>query len=321
MRNIVLVTGGGGFIGKHLVRRLVDSGKPVRLLARRELEVPGAEVLRCDLASGIPKAALEGVSSIIHLAGVTKALNPAEYTLGNVTATRNLAAACGPEMEFIHLSSLAAAGPSADGRLLTEDDPPRPVSLYGRSKLAGESSLRDSPLASRAIILRPAVVYGPGDRDVFHVFRGISLGVMAGIGTLDARFSYVYVHDLVECILTALKSAPGIRGGTYFVANPEPVTWRTFAVLTAQAMHRNVRFVALPPALASAVGLVSDVAAHLRGKSTIFSRDKVREGVHPHWVCDAALAASELGFVAPTALPEGIANTLDWYRTSGWLTW
>jgi len=321
MGNVVLVTGGGGFIGKHLVRRLVETGVPVRVLARRELDLPGAVVFRCDLTSAIPPAALDGVSTVIHLAGVTKALRPAEYAAGNVTATRNLAAVCGPEIDFIHVSSLAAAGPSVDGRLLTEDDLPRPVSLYGQSKLAGEAALRESPAGGHAIILRPAVVYGPGDRDVFQVFRGISRGVMAGIGTLDARFSYVYVQDLIGAILAALENAPRVRGRTYFIANPEPVSWRTFAQLAAEAMHRKVRCLALPPALAYAAGLMSEMAGRLRGKPAILSRDKVREGVHPYWVCDVARAASELGFIAPTELPEGIAKTLDWYRSSGWLSW
>ena len=321
MRNIVLVTGGSGFIGKHLVRRLVDSGVAVRLLARRELEIAGAAVFRCDLALALPPAALDSVSAVIHLAGGPKALRPAEYTWGNVTATRNLAAACGPELDFIHVSSLAAAGPSPDGKLLTEDDPPRPVSLYGQSKLAGEVALRDSPAGGRAIILRPAVAYGPGDRDLFQVLRWISRGVMAGIGTLDARFSYVYVHDLVQCILTTLENAPRARGRTYFVANPEPVSWRMFGQLVAQSMQRNVRFLALPPALASAAGLLSEVAARIRGKPAILSRDKVREGVHRHWVCGVSRVASELGFVAPTPLPKGIASTLDWYRSAGWLSW
>jgi nucleoside-diphosphate-sugar epimerase len=320
MQDIVLVTGASGFIGNHLVRKLVQRGEAVRAVARRPVELPGSETVRCDLADAIPPGLLDGVSRVIHLAGVTKALGPGEYARGNETVSRNLANACGESVEFIHVSSLAAAGPSPEGSRLGEDAPPRPVSLYGRSKLAGERALLDSPAGARAVILRPAVVYGPGDLDVFQVFRAVSRGFMAGIGSLDARFSYIHVDDLVRAILAATESS-GARGRTFFIANREPVTWREFVRLSAEVMGRGVRTFALPPAVAYGAGWISDRVAHMRGKPAIFSVDKVREGVHRNWVCDVSRAESAMGFTAPTPLAGGIETTLDWYRQSGWLTW
>ena len=110
-----LVTGATGFIGSHLLDRLPG---PVRCLTRRQSAPThaSAEFVRADLATGAGVAdALRGVDTVIHLAGVTKALRPADYFAGNARATETLArAAAGRGIRFVHVSSLAAAGPSPD---------------------------------------------------------------------------------------------------------------------------------------------------------------------------------------------------------------
>src|SRR3984893_2021036 len=128
----VLVTGATGFIGSHLLDRLLSEGAGVRCLLRpvsprggtaRHLPPQGAVGILGDLITGAGlDTALDGVDVVFHLAGVTKALHPSDYYLGNVQATENLLRAMSnSSARLIHVSSLAALGPSPDGIPLLED--------------------------------------------------------------------------------------------------------------------------------------------------------------------------------------------------------
>ncbi len=175
---MILITGGTGFIGSHLVESVCASGKPLRCLIRREgfkrrpfALPPRAELVFGDLVSGEGLSdALEGVDTVIHLAGVTKALSTSEFYSGNARATENVArAVAGRGVRFVHVSSLAAVGPSTDGTPVSDDAEPHPVAHYGTSKLEGERIART--LVPDAVIVRPAVVYGPRDTDVLEIFK------------------------------------------------------------------------------------------------------------------------------------------------------
>ena len=325
---MILVTGGTGFIGSHLVDRLVALGRPVRCLVRRPSAagtLPSViELAHGDLETGAGLTeALRGVHTVIHLAGVTKARTVAGYDRGNATATENLLRAAAHLNEigrFVHVSSLAAAGPSPADRPLAETDEPRPVSHYGRSKLAGEQAVRRSPLAERAVIVRPPVVYGPRDRDVYQVIRAVARGWMAQIGPTPRRFSHIYVGDLVDGLIVSADHIGSSAGGqVFYLANAAPVSWDEFGKVAARLMGRDVRTVAIPQNVAYVLGLCAEWWSNLSGKAGILSRDKVREACCSGWVCDSGHARRELGFSASTSLEEGLRRTLDWYKEAGWL--
>src|SRR5258708_3484231 len=201
---MTLVTGGTGFIGSHLVEALCNQGQPVRCFLRRSRRIPPqAEPALGDLLSGAGiEAALAGVDTVIHLAGVTKALTTNDYYSGNVRATENLArAVTGRGIRMVHVSSLAAIGPSPDGTPVSEDAEPRPITHYGRSKLEGERRVR--ALVPDAVIARPGVVYGPRDTDVFQMLKSIARGVRLEIGNGERWFQAIYVRDLVDGLLAA----------------------------------------------------------------------------------------------------------------------
>jgi nucleoside-diphosphate-sugar epimerase len=326
----VLVTGASGFVGSHLVDRLLSEGACVRCVIRpvsprggaiRYLPAQGATPVLGDLASGAGiEDALAGASIVFHLAGVTKALRNADYYSGNVTATENLVRAMSPgAARLIHVSSLAAMGPSPDGAPLREDATPHPLTHYGKSKLEGERAVRGSSLTSRATVIRPPVVYGPRDSDVYRVFKAAASGAMVRIGQTESYFSLIYIADLVDgLILAAGRTA---AGRDYFLANREPVSWTEFSATAAATMMKKLRTFTLPVWAANLAGTAADLFAHAQGRPTIFSRDKILDARQRYWLCDTARAAAELGFEAQTSLREGIATTLEWYRHEQWLTY
>lgn len=325
----VLVTGGAGFVGSHLVERLIELGVRVRCLVRRSSNLrnlPESELLSLaygDLATGtgVPEA-VEDVGIVFHVAGVTKANSNAEFYRGNAEGTENLLRACekraSPLTRLVHVSSLAAIGPSWEGVPLREDADPHPLTHYGKSKLAGERAVQTSSVAPRAVIVRPPVVYGPRDTDVYYVFRAASKGLLLRIGREESMVSIIQVKDLVEALLAAATSERA-HGRAYFVANPQPVSWTEFAAAAAAIMGRRLKDITVPPSAAHAVGLLAEIGARLSGKPGILSREKMAEARCRYWVCDTARAREELEFWPTRSLRDGLAETLAWYKNAGWL--
>ncbi len=317
---MILVTGGTGFIGSHLLDRLSALGQPARCLLRRTA-VPrrlpaGVEAAYGDLTTGEGvQEAVGGAHTVIHLAGVTKALATRDYYAGNVGATETLLRAlAGRTVRLVHVSSLAAIGPSRDGTPLDEDAQPHPLSHYGKSKLEAERMVR--ALAPDAVIVRPPAVYGPRDTDIFRILKSISRGWMLEIAGGPRWFSAIYVKDLVEGLLVASRAAPG---RTWFLAHPQPVSWSEFNAAAARIMARRPRVVHVPPLVAYAVGLGAEVWSHVTRQPGIISREKVAEARCRWWTCDTRRAAAELGFEARTPLAAGLAETLAWYKEVAWL--
>jgi nucleoside-diphosphate-sugar epimerase len=325
----VLVTGGTGFIGSHLVERLVADGARVRCLVRRKsslayLPADRIELVYGDLASGEGLGeAVEGARTVYHLAGVTKSTSVDRYYAGNTKATGNLLAAIEAAREkpsrLVHVSTLAAVGPSEDGVPLTEDAKPRPLTHYGKSKLQAEEAVRRSAFADRAVIVRPPVVYGPRDTDVYLVFRSAWRGIALRIGREESYFSYIFADDLAQ-MLVAAATADGAAGRTYFAGNPEPASWGQFNAAVARLAGRKIHTVSVPPALALTLAFLSEVNSRLRGRESILSREKVREGRCRYWVANTSRAERELHFQPRTSLEDGIGQTLAWYKNSGWLS-
>jgi nucleoside-diphosphate-sugar epimerase len=261
--------------------------------------------------------ALAGVETVIHLAGAIKALRRNEYYTANVKATESLARASAARgIRFVHVSSLAAMGPSPDGRPIAEDAEPRPITTYGKSKLEAERVVR--MLAPDAVIVRPPVVYGPRDTGVFEVLKPISKGWALEIAGGERWFSAIYVRDLVQGLVAASQCREA-GGKTYFLSHPVPVSWRDLTAAAARIMGCRPRALRIPASAAVAAGFCADLWAHLSRKPAIISREKVREARCAAWICDPRRAAAELGFEAATALEKGLAETLSWYKEAGWL--
>ena len=327
---MILVTGGTGFIGGHLVEELVARGERVRVLVRRTgvFDKMPVDVVHGDLMTGDLSPVLRDVDTVIHLAGVTKPLATADYFTGNVDATENLARAIAAAriagarpVRTVHVSSLAAVGPGPDATPVREDAEPHPVTHYGKSKLEGERAVR--AILPDAVIVRPPAVYGPRDTDVFEILKSINSGTLLQIAGGERWFSAIYVSDLVKGIIAAALE-PQAAGRTYFLSHAEVVSWSELVGIAAMIMGRSgsrLRVVNLPASAAYAAGFCAEMWARLTRNPSIVSRDKVRDMQCRYWVCDTGRAREEIGFEAPTNIHEGLASALAWYREAGWLSW
>lgn len=318
---MILVTGGGGFIGSHLLDRLARGDEPVRALLRRKTELPArVEPAFGDLAEnrGL-RDALREVTTIIHLAGTVQAIRPGDYYRGNIAATENLAReAAGRGIRFVHVSSLAATGPCSGEAPVNEETACAPITDYGKSKLEAEGRLR--AVIPDAVIVRPPVVYGPRDRGVFTIFQSIRRGIDARIGGGERWFSLVYVDDLIDGLLAA-ANAPQAAGRTYFISHAKPENWSTLSEAAARTMHCRPRMIRIPLPLAYAVGYIGEISARMTGKAGFVTREKVAQATQRRWVCDPRRAEAELGFRASTSVETGLQRTLAWYKEAGWLKW
>ena len=320
----VLVTGATGFVGSHLVEALRRRGDEVTVLARstrkaEALAPLGVAVVEGDLQQAAALArAVEGQDVIYHVAGTVAARDEAEFFRANRDGTAGLvAAACrGGQSRFVFVSSMAAAGPAERGRPLTGRESPRPVTAYGRSKLAAEQVVTASGLPWT--IVRPPTVYGPRDREVLKVFRLARLGVAPVFGTGGQELSAVYGPDLADALVAAGVSEPTV-GRIYYACHPETFTSGDFVRAIGAAMGRRVLVVGLPAGPARLLLGVTEAVSRIAGQATILTRDKANEFFQAAWTGDPGALARDTRWQARHDLASGLAETYRWYRSSGWL--
>ncbi len=334
----VLVTGATGFIGRHLVRHLSDKGYHVVCLYRTPDRAQPLKELNVELVQGTLQDPaswqqhLGQVDVVFHLAGVVKTFSRRHFEQVNVQGTRQLlqAAARGDRVPGVVLvSSLAAAGPSPVDRLRCESEPPRPVSVYGRSKRAAEQEA--SRWADRVpiTVVRPPIVFGPEDRDVLEMFRPVARFGIHMVPTLSVpRMSLVHVEDLVRALVAAARQGRRIStcpeedqfAGFYFVAAEEHPRYDQLGRMIAQALgRRRVLVLRVPGAVTWLAALGAESVARLRRRPQIFNLDKAREARAGSWTCDPSRAVEQLQWHPLAPLQQRLEQTIQWYRERGWL--
>ncbi|UGY91521.1 NAD-dependent epimerase/dehydratase family protein [Streptomyces gobiensis] len=305
-----LITGATGFIGRRLVHHLVEHGHDVTALVRRELRLPGVRLTYGDLATGAGlDAAVQDAEHVIHLAGVTKAPSSAGYAEVNTEGTRRLCTALARlprPPRLVYCSSLAAVGP---GRQRRADEEPTPVSAYGRSKLGGEHALREIADRVPGVIVRPPIVYGPGDHGFLpHLVTAVRTGFLPAVGRPGPRhYSLIHVDDLCRALLAAAGS--GAPGAVYHVSDGTEHRWDHIGATVATTLGRRPpRVVHIPVPLARAaartVGMFGTYA---------FNRDKVNEARQPAWTCVNGSSVGQLRFAPAVSLADGLTTALAPY--------
>lgn len=332
MKLKILITGASGFVGYHLVRCAKSAGYEVHAAVRNSSKT-------FDIASYVDKFvypdytdvvslkslfAAEHYDYVIHAAALTKSKREQDMYVVNVTYTLNLmeAALNGAAVpKGIHfVSSLAALGPAAYGEdPITENSDYRPVTVYGRSKMTAELLIKERFTDKPIRIFRPTAVYGPKDKDIFILLKTLNRGIDAYIGRAPQKLSFVYVKDLAELLVDSLRIEviDGIQAfnitdgrvyGRYDLAD-------VFKRITGKQMRR----IHIPYGIVKQVAVLSKWMYQASAKTPVLYPERLHELVAQNWSCDISRSKEQLGFEPRYGLEQGLAESIDWYRTNGWL--
>jgi len=324
MEKITLVTGGTGFIGSHLIDELIARGRKVRSLVKlksnvQHLEKLGVEIFKGDLTNLDSLRSIEkDVESVFHLAAIARpmAIKDEEYFKVNAQGTRNLLEVFKNHSlgKFVYLSSVSAVGPSRDGQPVNEETTPRPIDIYGQSKLESERIVLDFVDKNKIpiIILRPPMIFGPRDFEMLKLFKIVKTGFFPIRGSSQGHFEFCYVGNLIQaCFLAEEK---GQTGEIYHVSNEKSYTLKEILNAISRAERVKLLPIYLPSFLMILAGLTIELLGKMFGFHPPFSRDTVKWMSTDFWVSDISKIKKELGYQPKYSLEEGIQETVKWYQ-------
>jgi len=320
----VLITGATGFIGWHCASLLRDNGFSVSALLRppsNETKLPeGINVVRGDFSSVRSlMAAVKGIYAVVHFAGVVRAVSLASYWKANVDSTENLCRACNEQgvERFIFISSLAAGGPSGRDKPRDESVADHPLTHYGISKHEAESVVRR--LIHEPTVLRPCAVYGPRDRDIFHIFKLVSeKGLDIRLKGNSPLLSFIDSREVSKAVLFTLMSDV-TKNKIYYISDGNIYEWDDFLTCVEKAVGRNARRICIPMWMAAIYAILADGVSKITRKPPLINREKVLELRQEAWTCSPARFSNDTGFHPDGNLKKGVFATAEWYRENGWL--
>jgi dihydroflavonol-4-reductase len=326
-----LVTGATGFTGGHLARHLAARGDQVRALvrdgsaaaARRELTDAGIRLIEGDVRDRESlERACAGIDVVYHIAAIYRqaGLRDAEYRAVNADAVRTvfMAAATGGVRRVVHCSTVGVHG-DVEHPPANEDAPLRPGDIYQQTKLEGERAAHDVGASTgvEAVIARPTGIYGPGDRRLLKLFRGVARRRFITLGSGRIFYHLTYIDDLVAGFRLC-GEVPAAAGRTYILAGGEVTTLDELIRLIADEAgvpRPRLRLPVWPFWIAGAA--CEAVCAPLGLEPPIYRRRV--DFFTKSRAFDISRARAELGYEPQVSLREGIRKTLEWYRRAGWL--
>lgn len=326
----VVVTGGSGFIGSHLVRRLAAAGHTVQVLdpnegiGHAELGAPGVTRHRGSVSDpAAVDAAVAGQDVVFHLASPfgNILLPDREYDDVEVRGTRLVLEAAQRHRvrRVVHCSTQGVHGIIRNG-IGDEDSPIAPRDHYCASKSAGELVCREFvEKGLDVVIVRPTSVYGPGDtRGWLSLYRMVSRGRFVMIGSGRTLNHPVYVDDLVDLFVRAAE-APAARGRVYIGGGDKAVTLTELVRAVAASLGTEVDIIRFPSYSVAWLGAaaVEFTCRPLGIKPPVFRRRLSWYRTNRAFRIDRA--RTELGYTPQVSLEEGLARTSDWYRAHGYL--
>ena len=311
MRPLAAVTGGTGFLGYHLIKRLCSAGWQIRMLTRK---APSANATHAHIETILGSLEdfealnrlVEGAAVVVHVAGAIKARNRQEFLSVNAIGTQALVAACeakAPETRLITISSLAAREPD--------------LSPYTESKAKGDFAVKASRL--NWCILRPAAIYGPGDRETLVLFKLANSPMQPQLNLPKARICLVHVEDVVNAVLSILQSNES--QGIFEVTDErkDGYSWQEILCYACAVLGRTYRPILINPRIMQYIARLKDFKARFTGHIDMLSSHKLPELFHLDWSSAQENQLSEKIWVPNISIETGFHDATSWYRSSNWL--
>lgn len=325
----ILVTGGTGFAGKALVKRLLECGHAVVVLDYKEgintdeLRQAGAEIIIGSVTDRkIVNRCIQGIDVVQHLAAAFRELDVDDsyYEKVNIGGTKIVLEAAFKEKikKFIYCSTCGVHG-NIDTPPAGEDAPIQPADYYQRTKYAAEPIVNDYfKKGMKTVILRPAAIYGPGDPERFlMIFKRVSKGIFPMFGDGATYYHPLYVDNLIDAHLLSMEEGKG-EGETYLIADKDFLTIKNLVLKVGKAMGIDVKIPHLPITPLVVAGYVCEkVCRPFNISPPIFPRrvDWFRQ--NRAFKIDKAM--KDLNYYPKIDIDEGLKRTAKWYKSEGYL--
>ena len=283
-----------------------------------EIEVVGGNLLDPEAL----RRAADGVEVVYHIAAIYRqaGLRDDVYRAVNASAVRTVveAAKAGGARRVVHCSTVGVHG-DVEHPPANEDAPLRPGDIYQQTKLEGEHVARDAGRETgiEVVVARPTGIYGPGDRRLLKLFRGIARRRFVILG--DGRIFYhlTYIDDLVDGFRLC-GTVPSAAGRTYILAGGEVTSLNELTEMIASEAGVAPPRLHLPVWPFWTAGALCELVCAPFGVEPPLYRRRV-DFFTKSRAFDISRARAELGYAPAIGLREGIRRTLQWYRDSGWL--
>ncbi len=327
---VVLVTGGTGFIGGHLVNKLVAAGHkvwvPVRKVSKIEfLPSHGVKIREVDLLDfGRVKKLMKGIDVVLHLASIRGrgwSFKDEEVHRVNVDITENLLRASSPERvkHFIYVSSVSLYG-HPNGGPIDEDYPIAPVTRYGRTKYESERLVGEfhRKKGLPTTIIRPVITYGPRDTwgMIPKMITLINSKRYLPVGGGENRVHLIYIDDLIKGLMLIITNQ-AVEGKTYILAGEEPININKLVKIISSALNRKVPHARIPIWFACITGYLMKISYRLFSidKEPLVTLDKIDVMCRDRFF-NIKRGKEELGFTPRIGYEEGIKKTMDWLKVA-----
>lgn len=327
-----LITGANGFIGSHLSDALIEKGIRVRAMIRKGSDTSFLDLQRVEICygdirnTGDLEKAIFGAEYVYHCAAIQKRTSWENYYNVNVKGTENLLKACLSNRKNIKkvilLSSLAAVGPARNGEFLKEDSECRPINLYSKSKFEAEKIAEKYIDKLPVTIVRPPMVYGSRNKDMFCSYGFIkrihNLHIKLLLGHRDTQFSFIHVKDLAR-FLVEVAEADISSGEVFFSANNMSTTWDEIGEVCSNILGTRTVEIYLPLLLLKAAVKSAEAVGKITLTRPLLSMQGVYKRQFKNWACDVSKAKRALDFECTLSLREGLEETISWYKDNKWL--
>lgn len=324
----VLVTGAGGFIGSHLVEALLAKGYEVVCLVKPGENTRWIKDLDVTLVYGDLSQkdalveAVKSVSYVYHLAAKMGGADTADYVYAvNYDGSMNLLNACmetGVNLKrFLFVSSLAAVGPTPGTLIFDEETPPSPETPYGASKLKAENDLLALGDKIPCTVVRLPLVYGPRSlRGLYVMFKTVNIGFQLLLGKNETNLGFV--TDIVNGMILAAES-PASIGQRYFLGEDRIYDSAELMKKIAAALGKRTLKIRIPYFVLYGMTFIVETVADLINAHTPLRRDSLASYLKTNWRFSMKKVTEELGYQTQYPLDEGLKVTADWYKKKGFL--